>query len=152
MVIALIVNSEGFPLIYETFHGNRSDVTMMETILHTVERRYAKAPRIWVFAPGIVSEENLAAIRRTRKTVSGGHTGAWGQQVGGRDPSLPFQILPAGLIAVNEQHRLLIRASGITVAVPGRRPRANRQCDPAVVVEIANRTYRPSCLGATWIG
>jgi transposase len=64
MVIALIVNSEGFPLSYETFDGNRADVSTMETILRMVERKYGKARRIWIFDRGIVSEENLAAIRR----------------------------------------------------------------------------------------
>jgi transposase len=64
LVIALIVNSEGFPFSYETFDGNRSDVTTMETILRMVERKYGKARRIWVFDRGIVSEENLAAIRK----------------------------------------------------------------------------------------
>jgi transposase len=64
MVIALIVNSEGFPLSYETFDGNRTDVTTMETMLRMVERKYGKARRIWVMDRGIVSEENLAAIRK----------------------------------------------------------------------------------------
>jgi transposase len=64
MVIALIVNSEGFPFSYETFNGNRADVTTIETILRMVERKYGKARRIWVFDRGIVSEENLAAIRK----------------------------------------------------------------------------------------
>jgi transposase len=64
MVIALIVNNEGFPFSYETFDGNRADVSTMETILRMVERKYGKARRIWVFDRGIVSEENLAAIRR----------------------------------------------------------------------------------------
>ncbi len=64
MVIALIVNSEGFPFSYETFDGNRADVSTMETILRIVERKYGKARRIWVFDRGIVSEENLAAIRK----------------------------------------------------------------------------------------
>ena len=63
MVIALIVNSEGFPFSYETFDGNRADVSTMETVLRMVERKYGKARRIWVFDRGIVSEENLAAIR-----------------------------------------------------------------------------------------
>src|SRR5271154_5771847 len=65
MVIALIVNSEGFPFSYETFDGNRADVSTMETILRMVERKYGKARRIWVFDRGIVSEENLAAIRKS---------------------------------------------------------------------------------------
>src|ERR1700691_528085 len=64
LVIALIVNHEGFPFSYETFDGNRSDVSTMETILRMVERKYGKARRIWVFDRGIVSEENLAAIRK----------------------------------------------------------------------------------------
>ena len=64
MVIALIVNREGFPFSYETFDGNRADVSTMETILRMVERKYGKARRVWVFDRGIVSEENLAAIRK----------------------------------------------------------------------------------------
>src|ERR1700746_2835066 len=68
LVIALIVNGEGFPFSYETFDGNRADVSTLETILRMVERKYGKARRIWVFDRGIVSEENLAAIRRR-----GGH-------------------------------------------------------------------------------
>ncbi|MDQ2948684.1 MAG: IS1634 family transposase, partial [Acidobacteriota bacterium] len=64
MVIALIVNNEGFPFSYETFDGNRVDVSTMEAIMRMVERKYGKARRIWVFDRGIVSEENLAAIRK----------------------------------------------------------------------------------------
>src|SRR5229473_193938 len=64
LVIALIVNHEGFPFSYETFDGNRADVSTMETILRMVERKYGKARRIWVFDRGIVSEANLAAIRK----------------------------------------------------------------------------------------
>jgi transposase len=64
MVIALIVNSEGFPFSYETFDGNCADVSTVETILRMVERKYGKARRIWIFDRGIVSEENPAAIRK----------------------------------------------------------------------------------------
>src|ERR1700685_4256532 len=67
MVIALIVNRAGFPFGYEIFDGNRADVSTMESIpvlLRMVERKYGKARRIWVMDRGIVSEENLAAIRR----------------------------------------------------------------------------------------
>jgi transposase len=64
LVIALIVNSEGFPFSYETFDGNRADVSTMETILRMVERKYGTARRIWVLDRGIVSEENLRAIRK----------------------------------------------------------------------------------------
>jgi transposase len=64
LVLALIVNPEGFPCSYEVFNGNRADVTTMEVILRTVERKYGKARRVWVMDRGIVSEANLAAIRK----------------------------------------------------------------------------------------
>ncbi len=64
LVLALIVNPEGFPFSYEVFDGNRADVTTVEAILRTVERKYGKARRVWVFDRGVVSEENLAAIRK----------------------------------------------------------------------------------------
>jgi len=64
VVIALIVNVEGFPLSYETFDGNRADVTTVETVMRMVERKYGRARRVWVFDRGIVSEENLEALRR----------------------------------------------------------------------------------------
>jgi len=64
VVIALIVNPEGFPLSYETFDGNRADVTTLEAVMRMVERKYGRARRVWVFDRGIVSEENLAALRR----------------------------------------------------------------------------------------
>lgn len=64
VVIALIVNTEGFPLSYETFNGNRMDVTTLLTVLRMVERKYGKARRVWVFDRGVVSEENLAALRK----------------------------------------------------------------------------------------
>ena len=64
LVLALIVNPEGFPCSYEVFNGNRADVTTLEVILRMVERKYGKARRIWVMDRGIVSEANLAAIRK----------------------------------------------------------------------------------------
>jgi transposase len=64
LVIALIVNTEGFPLSYEVFDGNRADVTTLEAMVRLVERKYGRARRVWVFDRGIVSEENLALLRR----------------------------------------------------------------------------------------
>jgi transposase len=63
VMIALVVNEEGFPLSYETFNGNRADVTTVGAVLRMVERKYGKARRVWVFDRGIASEENLAAVR-----------------------------------------------------------------------------------------
>lgn len=64
LVLALIVNPEGFPCSYEVFNGNRADVTTLEVVMRMVERKYGKARRIWVMDRGIVSEANLAAIRK----------------------------------------------------------------------------------------
>lgn len=64
VVIALIVNVEGFPLSYETLDGDRSDVTTLEVLMRMVERKYGKARRVWVFDRGIVSEANLEALRQ----------------------------------------------------------------------------------------
>lgn len=64
IVIALIVSREGFPLTYEIFDGNRSDVTTLEDILTAVEKRHGHAERVWVFDRGIVSEANLELLRR----------------------------------------------------------------------------------------
>ncbi|HEY6248775.1 MAG TPA: IS1634 family transposase, partial [Candidatus Angelobacter sp.] len=64
VVIALIVNVEGFPTSYETFDGNRADVTTLEVVMRMVERKYGKARRVWVFDRGIVSEANLAVLRK----------------------------------------------------------------------------------------
>jgi len=64
LVLALIVNPDGFPFSYELFDGNRADVTTVETILRTVERKHGKARRVWIFDRGVVSEENLVAIRK----------------------------------------------------------------------------------------
>ncbi len=64
LVLALIVNQDGFPFSYELFDGNRTDVSTVETILRTVERKHGKARRVWIFDRGVVSEENLVAIRK----------------------------------------------------------------------------------------
>src|SRR6266852_5769437 len=64
LVLALIVNPDGFPFSYEVFDGNRADVTTVEAILRTVERKHGKARRVWILDRGVVSEENLVAIRK----------------------------------------------------------------------------------------
>jgi len=61
--IALVVSREGMPLGYETFAGNRADVTTVEEIVETMEDRYGRADRIWVMDRGMVSQENLEFLR-----------------------------------------------------------------------------------------
>ncbi len=64
ITLALVVTTEGFPLTYEIFDGNRVDVTTLEDIVNAVERKHGKARRIWVFDRGIVSEANLEFLRK----------------------------------------------------------------------------------------
>ena len=64
LVLALIVNQEGFPFSYELFDGNRADVSTVEAVLPAVERKHGKARRVWIFDRGVVSEENLVAFRK----------------------------------------------------------------------------------------
>ncbi len=61
--IGLVVTTDGFPLGYEVFAGNRNDVKTLEEIVEAMEAKYGKANRIWVFDRGIVSEANLAFLR-----------------------------------------------------------------------------------------
>src|SRR5260370_12316126 len=59
----MVVTEEGLSFSYEVFEGNREDVTTLEEILDTVERKDGKLGRVWVFDRGIVSEENLNLLR-----------------------------------------------------------------------------------------
>src|SRR5689334_10901517 len=63
LILALVVTAEGFPLSYEVFEGNRADVSTLEEILNSVERKHGSLGRVWVFDRGIVSEENLNLLR-----------------------------------------------------------------------------------------
>jgi transposase len=57
--IGLVVTRDGFPLGYEVFAGNRTDVTTVEEIVEVMERRYGKANRIWVMDRGMASGEKV---------------------------------------------------------------------------------------------
>jgi transposase len=61
--IGLVVTREGYPLGYEVFAGNRTDVTTVEEIVETMEERYGKAGRVWVMDRGMSSEANLQWLR-----------------------------------------------------------------------------------------
>ena len=61
--IALVVTREGLPLGYEIFEGNRTDVTTVEEIVTTMEKRHGRAERVWVMDRGMTSEENLSWLR-----------------------------------------------------------------------------------------
>lgn len=61
--IGLVVSQCGMPLGYEVFEGNRTDVTTVEEIVETMERRYGKADRIWVGDRGMMSKKNMEFLK-----------------------------------------------------------------------------------------
>jgi len=69
LVLALIVNQDGFPFSYELFDGTARCFPPSKAILRTVERKHGKARRVWIFDRGVVSEENLVAIRKRGDSI-----------------------------------------------------------------------------------
>jgi transposase len=65
--IGLVVTRDGVPLGYEVFAGNRTDVTTVEEIVTTMERRYGQARRVWVMDRGMASAENIAWLRGSQR-------------------------------------------------------------------------------------
>ena len=74
--IGLVVTRDGFPLGYEVFAGNRSDVTTVEEIVEVMEGRYGKANRIWVMDRGMASSGNFDFLNEEgRKYIIGANRG-----------------------------------------------------------------------------
>jgi transposase len=65
--IGLVVTHDGMPLGYEVFAGNRTDVTTVEEIVSTMERRYGQASRVWVMDRGMTSAENIAWLQSSER-------------------------------------------------------------------------------------
>jgi transposase len=61
--IGLVVTTDGIPLGYEVFAGNRNDATTVEEIVEAMEKKYGRANRVWVMDRGMVSEANLKFLR-----------------------------------------------------------------------------------------
>lgn len=61
--IGLVVTRQGFPVGYEVFDGNRTDVTTVEDVVEAMEARHGKAKRVWVMDRGMTSEDNLQWLR-----------------------------------------------------------------------------------------
>lgn len=61
--IGLVVTRQGFPIGYEVFDGNRTDVTTVEDVVEAMEARYGRAKRVWVMDRGMTSEDNLEWLR-----------------------------------------------------------------------------------------
>lgn len=71
--IGLVVSRCGMPLGYEVFAGGHrpkvgpADSTTVEQIVETMERRYGKSDRVWVMDRGMVSEDNIAFLRKGKR-------------------------------------------------------------------------------------
>lgn len=64
--IGLVCSPEGLPLSFEVFAGNRTDVTTVEEIVTVMESKYGQAERVWVMDRGMVSEQNIAFLRKRK--------------------------------------------------------------------------------------
>ena len=74
--IGLVVSRDGFPLGYEVFAGNRTDVTTVEEIVEVMESRYGKANRIWAMDRGMASSNNFDFLNEEgRQYILGANRG-----------------------------------------------------------------------------
>jgi hypothetical protein len=63
VVIALIVTTDGLPLAYEVFPGNRLDKTTLKPFLDKITKMYGKARRVWVMDRGVPTQQTLEEMR-----------------------------------------------------------------------------------------
>jgi hypothetical protein len=75
--IGLVCTPEGLPLSFETFAGNRADVTTVEHIVQMMEEKYGAAERIWVMDRGMVSEANIGFLRERKARYLVGTPKSW---------------------------------------------------------------------------
>ena len=71
--IGLVVTTDGIPLGYEVFAGNRHDSTTVAEIVESMERKYGQANRVWVMDRGMVSEKNLEFLAAAPGPLHRGH-------------------------------------------------------------------------------
>jgi hypothetical protein len=116
--IGLVVSPEGLPLAYEVFAGNRNDVTTLEEIVSLMEDKYGQPRRVWVLDRGIVSEQNLAWLRKrgasylvgTPKSQLKAHQTALLEKSGWQEarPGVEVKLLPS---AEGSERFLLCRST-----------------------------------------
>ena len=115
-MLALIVTPEGFPLTCEVFPGNRLDRTTLQDILDTIERKFGKARRLWVFDRGIVSEDNLELLRQRGAHYLEGtpksQFKAYEQKLLDGDWQQVSESVPVQLIPESDEVYVLCRSTG----------------------------------------
>ena len=70
--IALLVSRCCFPLGYELFAGNRSDVTTLREVVTTIKDKYGKAQRIWAMDRGMISAANMEFLKQEKAALHRG--------------------------------------------------------------------------------
>jgi transposase len=63
VVIALVVTTDGLPMVYEVLSGNTADKTTLTAFLSKIQSMYGKARRVWVMDRGIPTEATLKKMR-----------------------------------------------------------------------------------------
>ena len=71
VIIGIVVTTEGIPLGYEVFEGNRHDSKTVEEIVEKMESLYGKSNRVWVMDRGMVSQKNHALLQSGRRYIIG---------------------------------------------------------------------------------
>ena len=70
VVVALVVNRDGFPLLHEIFEGNTQDRTTLETMLELIDKRIGlQVGQTVVVDRGMAYPENLETIRTHPKKL-----------------------------------------------------------------------------------
>lgn len=97
--LALVVTREGLPLGYEVFAGNRNDVTTLEEIIETMERRYGLADRIWVLDRGLVSDDHIEWLKAHDRRYIVGTPKSWLRRFERELSGTPWQQVRDGVEA-----------------------------------------------------
>jgi transposase len=96
--VALVVTREGYPLGYEVFDGNRTDVTTVGAIVEKMEGQYGKAQRVWVVDRGMVSTGTLALLgSEGRRYLAGAPKGLLNEVSGELGKTDGWETLPSGV-------------------------------------------------------
>lgn len=68
IVLALVVTREGFPLAHFMLAGNTQDVSTVEQVVSSVERRFGASRGVWVMDRGMISAANLQFLSESGRT------------------------------------------------------------------------------------
>lgn len=105
--LGLVVTREGLPVGYEVFAGDTNDSKTVESIVETLESRYGKSGRVWVWDRGMIHGDLFSWMREGNRdyvmALPKGtlykyadlldKTDGW-QQVKGRDVEVQYVTLP----------------------------------------------------------